>query len=53
MDAQIYLLNNKKKGHVDELIMDLSDVPEKQYEIPDLIIENFKQLNLPQSEKAS
>ena len=52
MDAQIYLLNNKKKGHVYELIMELSDVPEKQYEIPDLIIENFKQLNLPQSEKS-
>jgi hypothetical protein len=51
MDAQIYLLKNNKNTHVDRLIMDLSDVPEKQYQINDLVIENFKKLNLPQSEK--
>lgn len=51
MEAQIYLLKNKNQKHVDRLLMDLADIPQKQYDIPDLFISNFDNLRLPSAEK--
>lgn len=51
MDAQIYLLQSKHHHKVDRLLMDVSNIPEKQYPINELVLDNFKNLKLPKQEK--
>lgn len=51
MDAQIYLLQNKNRQRIDRLLMDVYDIPEKKYPINELVLDNFKNLQLPKQEK--
>lgn len=51
MEAQIYLLRSAKNTKVDRVIFDATDkLPKKDYQVNDLLIQDFKKLKLEDQE---